>query len=152
MSRIYLDSSALLKRAFAEIYSVELGAALDAAVEEGAQLVSSALARAEISRTVRTRMDAEHPRAIGEAASEALSGVAVAQLTAPILESSRIIGPTALRTLDAIHLASAIALACDELWTYDDRMARIADELGLLVRMPGNEAFTSAFVQQPESE
>ena len=53
------------------------------------------------------------------------------------VEQARIVGPPLLRSLDAIHLATAVALAADEVWTYDQRRARTAEELGILSRMPG---------------
>jgi predicted nucleic acid-binding protein len=55
-----------------------------------------------------------------------------------ILEAAGRLKPTTLRTLDAVHLATAIALGSDleAVVTYDDRMARAANELGLAVLAP----------------
>lgn len=44
-----------------------------------------------------------------------------------------------LRFLDAVHLASAIAIAVDVLVTYDLRMAEAARAAGLVVIAPGRE-------------
>ena len=48
------------------------------------------------------------------------------------------IGPPLLRTLDAIHLATALALVpdLDAFVTYDDRLAEAARALGLPVVRP----------------
>ncbi|MGB3375221.1 MAG: type II toxin-antitoxin system VapC family toxin [Microbacterium sp.] len=140
MTRIYLDSSALVKRIFDEAESLALRDALTGAQDRGSHLVTSALARVEAGRVARTRIDAELPRVIGMAATEVMDGVAVASLTRAIMESARIIGPPVLLTLDAIHLATAVALTVDEIWTYDTRMAIAAEELGIPVRMPGRDS------------
>jgi predicted nucleic acid-binding protein len=41
-----------------------------------------------------------------------------------------------LRSLDAIHLAAAIAVGADSLLTYDDRLASSAAAVGLNVLAP----------------
>jgi len=43
-----------------------------------------------------------------------------------------------IRTLDAIHLASALRVAPDELIAYDHRLLRAAAERGLVVAHPGS--------------
>ncbi len=43
-----------------------------------------------------------------------------------------------VRTLDAIHLASALRVAPDELIAYDHRLLRAATERGLVVAHPGS--------------
>jgi len=140
VTRIYLDSSALVKRVFDEAESVALRDALTRERDAGSHLVASALARVEVARAARTRMDAELPQVVGMAGTDAMDGVSLAHLTNAVLESARIIGPPVLRTLDAIHLATAVALNAHEIWTYDHRMADVAEELGIPVRMPGRDS------------
>jgi predicted nucleic acid-binding protein len=140
MTRAYLDSSALVKRIFDEPESTALRAALDQAHDDGVHLVSSALARVEVGRVARTRLDFDVARVVAMASIEAMDGISTAHLTKAVLDSARIIGPPVLRTLDAIHLATAVALSADEVWTYDDRMAQVAEELGIPSRMPGRDA------------
>lgn len=65
-----------------------------------------------------------------------MEGIGIAPMTGPILESARIIGPPVLRSLDAIHLATAVAVGADELWTYDERLASASEEIGIVARMP----------------
>lgn len=135
--RAYLDSSALVKRVADEAGADGLRAAVDVAGATGMRFVTSALARVEVGRAVRARLDAASPSAVAAAGYEAFIGVSVADLTRPILESARVIGPPVLRSLDAIHVATAIAAGVDELWTYDHRMAEVAEGLGVRVRVPG---------------
>lgn len=49
------------------------------------------------------------------------------------------LGPDGLRTLDAIHLAAAVAAGAElsGVVTYDDRMASAAKDLGLETVAPG---------------
>jgi len=56
----------------------------------------------------------------------------------PILEAAASVGPQTLRSLDAIHLATAQELGDDlgVLITYDRRLAEAAAELGLPVASP----------------
>ncbi|MGF2949766.1 type II toxin-antitoxin system VapC family toxin [Microbacterium alcoholitolerans] len=140
MTRVYLDSSALIKRIFDERESLALRDALTDAEQQGVHLVTSALARVEVGRVARTRIDADLPRVVGMAATEAMDGISTAHLTRTVMDSARIIGPPVLRTLDAIHLATAVALSVDEIWTYDIRMAQVAEELGIPAVMPGRDS------------
>jgi len=50
-----------------------------------------------------------------------------------ILEAAGVLEPGALRTLDAIHVATALAIGDDlaEIVTYDERMVEAARSLGL---------------------
>jgi predicted nucleic acid-binding protein len=56
-----------------------------------------------------------------------------------IADAATTIGPATLRTLDAIHLASAAALGADleAFVTYDRRLADAARALGMPVASPG---------------
>ena len=54
-----------------------------------------------------------------------------------VLSLARRIEPRALRSLDAIHLASAILLDCELLIGYDDRLLAAAEEQGLRTASPG---------------
>ena len=67
-----------------------------------------------------------------------IADVAVYELDAEIASVAASIGSPALRTLDAIHLATALALIpdLDAFVTYDDRLAEAARSLGLPVMQP----------------
>ena len=64
--------------------------------------------------------------------------VEVLELDPATAGTAATIGPRALRTLDAIHLAAALALIpdLDAFVTYDDRLAEAARNLGLPVLRP----------------
>lgn len=57
-------------------------------------------------------------------------------VTAPLLRQARGLASATLRTLDAIHLASALRLEADELLAYDRRLLDAARNLGLAVASP----------------
>jgi len=136
VTTVYIDSSALVKRVANERGAARLRSAIDGAAEAGAQFASSILARVEVARAMRARLEAEDQRDVTAGTYEAFVGVSLVQMTRPILESARVIGPPVLRTLDAIHIATALALGVDEVWTYDIRMAQVAEGLGIPARLP----------------
>ncbi|GAA4372839.1 type II toxin-antitoxin system VapC family toxin [Agromyces bauzanensis] len=133
---VYVDSSALLKRVVAESESIAIGAALGAAARTGTVLASSTLAWVEVTRALRSRLDTVDPRLIGRLSDSALSGVQEAQITPEVTAVARRIGPPTLRSLDAIHLATATLLEADEVWAYDRRLLDAADGLGLVTASP----------------
>jgi hypothetical protein len=67
-----------------------------------------------------------------------LRSVETLEFDASIARSAGVVGPVTLKTLDAIHLASALALRpeVDAFVTYDDRLADAARALGLPVVRP----------------
>jgi predicted nucleic acid-binding protein len=95
-------------------------------------LVSCTLARVEVVRAVR----AHGPRPV-RTARELLAEMDLVELDDELLDIAGELEPPH-RSLDAIHLAAALELG-DELEaviTYDGRMARAAEALGLPVAMP----------------
>jgi uncharacterized protein len=80
-------------------------------------------------------------RYAGEYAAEArvfLEGVALLPLDDAVLEQAASIDPAELRSLDALHLATALSVRDDVgvLVTYDDRLAEAAARHGLAVAKP----------------
>ena len=67
-----------------------------------------------------------------------IGSVEIIELDPTIAEYAARVGPPLLRTLDAIHLASAIAISSDldAFVTYDDRLADAARAVGLPVVRP----------------
>lgn len=91
--------------------------------------VTSALARVEVVRAV---LPGGAPAVTK--ARRVLTLLHQAELAGPLLDSAATIGPgTVLRSLDAIHLASAQLLGGDlrTVVTYDLRMAAAAASIGL---------------------
>ncbi|MDA4892686.1 MULTISPECIES: type II toxin-antitoxin system VapC family toxin [Microbacterium] len=134
MRILYIDTSALMKRVVAEDESDFLADALRLAVNDAATLMTSRLAEVEVSRALRSRFAGD---AADHAVPDALSGVGVAPITDVVLAFARTLEPPVVRTLDAIHLATAIALGAHEVWTYDDRFAEGARRAGIAVQMHG---------------
>jgi uncharacterized protein len=125
----YLDSSAIVKTVVREPESSALRRVL-----RGFRVhASAALARTEVLRAVRRA----EPRAVPRV-REALGKLLLVELDEALLDAAGMLEPSALRTLDAIHLSAAHALAAElgALITYDERMARAAADLGFPVRAP----------------
>jgi predicted nucleic acid-binding protein len=106
-------------------------AALEAAVR-GTSLVTSEVVEVEVRRAVRRgRPGAER------AVDLPLSGVSLIPLDDRIRRLAGTLGPSSLRTLDAIHLATALAVGeLDELIAYDRRLVDAARAQGLAVLSP----------------
>lgn len=71
-------------------------------------------------------------------AEEVVAQVSVVEVSEPIRASAALLEPAAVRSLDALHLATAIEIgdALDAVITYDARMAAAARSLGLAVTAP----------------
>ena len=125
----YLDSSAIVKLAVSEPESAALGRYL----RRRRPLVSSALARTEVARALLP---------LGQAAvrrgQDALSRLELIRISDRILATAGTLLPAELRTLDAIHLATAHHLGGDlaRLITYDERMRAAAEATGCSVVAP----------------
>ena len=126
----YFDTSALVKVVVRERESAALGAWL---TEEPRSLTSSDLTRTELVRAVRRAEPDSLVRA-----SALLSTVTFVEMTRRLLERAALLDPPELRSLDAIHLATALNLAgdLDGLVTYDERLARAASEYGIAALAP----------------
>jgi uncharacterized protein len=137
VTRAYVDSSALVKRALDEPGRPELLVSLDEFVVDGALMFSSSLAWVEVSRSIRSRLDDESRRLVAEHIDAALSGVAEMPISPEVMSLARRLGPPSLRTLDAIHLATATLLDADVIVAYDYRLIESATELGFRTLSPG---------------
>ena len=129
MTIIYIDTSALLKRVVVEKESPEVRRMLRETNAAGDVVAASELAWLEVWRTLR-RVSVDDLESV---ATTALRGIAEIPLTTDILVRARRIGPARLRSLDAVHLTSAVAIGATTVLTYDDRMARAAADLGFEV-------------------
>ena len=129
MGATYLDSSAIVKLAVEEPES----AALRRYLQRRRPLVSSALARTEVLRALLPQGDPAIAR--GRAV---LALVDLVRINDKILTAAGAIEPHEVRSLDAIHLATAQRLGADlaQLVTYDDRMALAAKQLHLRTARP----------------
>jgi len=130
LSALYLDTSAFVKLAVEESETAALRQFL---AERALRRVSSALLRTEALRAVRHL----GPDALASV-REAIRRVDLVAIDDRILDAAGTLEPRVLRTLDAIHLATAMAMGddLDAIVTYDDRMVEAAGLLGLLVAAP----------------
>ena len=129
---IYLDSSALVKLALTEPESAALAGWLAERADQ--PLVSSALHRAEVPRTVWLAEPGALPRSY-----RLIRRIAKVALTADVLDNSATLPPQALSPAQAIHLASALALRDDltAFVAYDEDLLAAAADAGLPVASPG---------------
>jgi uncharacterized protein len=125
---IYIDTSAFLKTVWHESESLALAEFL-----RDRATVSSALLAVETRRSTLREDETLLPRA-----DLLLEEVTQIELSAAVLESaSRLPGPH-LRTLDAIHLATALLIREDieTVLTYDVRLRGVAEAHGLPTATP----------------
>ncbi|NDL57049.1 type II toxin-antitoxin system VapC family toxin [Phytoactinopolyspora mesophila] len=129
MAAIYLDSSAIIKLVVRESES----AALRQYLRRRRPLVSSALARTEVVRALLPAGE----KAVA-AGRKVLRRIDVVRISNGILDDAATLRPDEVRSLDAIHLATAFRLGEDlgALVTYDERMAEAAKQSGHRVVMP----------------
>ena len=127
MSVLYVDSSALVRLA-----TDEPGAeAVSALISDDAEIVTSAVALVEVRRAL-VRV------APGYDPDDLLDQCIVIALDASVIAAAGLLAPASLRSLDAIHVASALKIAADldAFVTCDQRQASAAVAAGLPVRVP----------------
>ena len=129
MRATYLDSSAIVKLVVAEPESQ----ALRAHLRRRRPLVSSALARTEVLRALLPAGGIAMSRS-----REVLRRLDLVRINDRVLDMAGTLEPAQVRSLDAIHLATAQLLGEDlaQVVTYDDRMAEAARSLGLKTTSP----------------
>ena len=126
---VYVDSSALVKLIVREPETDALRDYLSVA----GPLATSILSSVEVPRAVaRVVPDG------GATVSAVLGAMTIITLDSPIAARAANLGPAGLRTLDAIHLATALELTGEltAFVCYDDRLAAAARTLGLPVATP----------------
>jgi uncharacterized protein len=128
---IYIDTSAFLKTVVAEPESSALGSYLS--TFRAPRFVSSALLAVEARRSILRTVPTELPRVDLE-----LLDVIQIDTNTVVLESASRLPDPMLRTLDAIHVATALLIRddLDVLVTYDQRMLAAAAAHGLPVAAP----------------
>lgn len=128
---LYLDSSAIVKLVAPENETSSLVERL----RDDPDVVSSALARVEVIRAVRRAGSGVE---LEQRAHAVLDRVALVPLDEGILNRAASLEPLDLRSLDAIHLATALLLRDDiaGVVTYDLRLAQAAKDVWLPVLAP----------------
>jgi len=126
VSLYYAETSAVIKLLAEETHSHAFAAFYDAHAD--AEWVSSALLRIEVTRAVTRAMPALLPDA-----RDLLLAFASIAIDDDIVEGAMNEPDRALRSLDAIHLATARILGpdLDAVVSYDDRLIKAAQDAGL---------------------
>lgn len=131
MALYYLDTSAAFKLLAAE----EHADAFLAFYREhrNDDWISSDLLRIEVTRAV-----ARHWRALIPDAQRLLDAFEYVQIDEDVVRTAMVEPDPLLRSLDAIHLATARLLGPEltALHTYDDRLAKATEAAGIPVRTP----------------
>ena len=128
---LHLDTSALVKIVVEEPGTAALRTALRATGPR--RRTSSALTRTELVRAVSGRGEREVA-----AARWVLDGLVLVTTTADLLDAAAALSPATLRSLDAIHVATALELGAElrGVVTCDDRMVEAARHHGLATLSP----------------
>ena len=131
MSLYYADTSAVIKLLTEETNSKAFAAFYDSNAD--AEWVSSALLRIEVMRAVARTVPALLPDA-----RDLLTAFSYIAIDDDIVEAAMNEPDRSLRSLDAIHLATARILGSDldALITYDARLITAANDAGLLTAAP----------------
>lgn len=129
MPGAYLDSSAIVKLVIDEPEST----ALRRHLRRRGPLISSVLARTEVLRALLHEGDAGSARG-----RDVLGRIDLIRVNDRVLSEAGTLLPAELRSLDAIHLATALQLGDDvrQFVTYDDRMLAAAARLGIRTCAP----------------
>ena len=123
----YVDASAIVKLVIEEPESM----ALLHWYRECERIVTSRVGVIETRRAVRRRDNEANQL------SAVLARLGVFELDGQVDRLAGQLGPPALRTLDAIHIATALSIrSVDAFVTYDDRQADAARAVGLPVVRP----------------
>jgi predicted nucleic acid-binding protein len=126
----YADSSALVKLVIDEPESD----ALERHLVDGPVLATSRIALVEVSRATALANPAPE---VAEETMLLLESCILVDVTDPLLRAAARLSSRSVRTLDALHLASALRIEADELLAYDQRLVAAATERGLAVTSPG---------------
>jgi uncharacterized protein len=129
-SLVYLDASALVKLVAVEPESSALAQFLG----DWESRITSRISTVEVTRAARRPAMPE----LVERASVVLDGVSFVELSPEIARLAGLLDPPTFRSLDAMHVASALSLGADvgPFLTYDARMQEAATAAGLDVRAP----------------
>ena len=108
--------------------------ALVRAIGEDVEIVTSALSIVEVTRAARL---AELEEDIEPDPENVLAGCTLVDVDVAVLRSASGLATAALKTLDAIHLATAIGVGPDAMLVYDRQLVRAARAAGVRVESPG---------------
>jgi predicted nucleic acid-binding protein len=135
LAGVILDSSAIVKLVLVERESVALRTAF-----ARARLPASELVLIEVPRALaRLRADSSERRGSGTRSSGSSEALDLVPLTRPVRTSAGRLGPPRMRSLDAVHVTSAVTFGSglEASVSYDRRQLGAAADAGLAVVSPG---------------
>ncbi len=139
---IYLDTSAAVKRLAREAESAALADYLDH-LDPDERPASSMLLETELRRfALRTGV----PQT---AVSDLLDGVDLVEPDRLLFTQAGLLPDPYLRSLDALHLATALRVDASVVVAYDHRRQQAARAVGLAVAAPGQVASPSSDLSEP---
>ena len=109
-------------------------AALERHLEDRPPLATSRIALVEVARATGL---ANPSTGVQQGVNRLLASCMLIDVTDRLLRSAASLASAAVRTLDAIHLASALRIEADELVAYDRRLLAAAADNGIAVSHPG---------------
>ena len=129
---IYADSSALMKLLIIEPETAALGAWLEA--RSDTPVVSSQLTIVEVIRSCRRANADALP-----AARILMSTLDLIPISREVVDAAAELSGTLLRSLDAIHLATAVTIGAGltQFLSYDRRLTESAQAAGMVTAQPG---------------
>ena len=130
VDRLYADASALAKLFVREPES----AALAGAIPAESTVVTSAIARIEITRVLRISSLEDD---VEQSTEDVLAGCVLVDVGDEIIRSAARLTSFGLKTLGSIHLATALSVGPDAMLVYDRLLAREAERAGLAILSPG---------------
>lgn len=126
----YFDSSALVKRYLVEAESAKA----IALVNMHSPRVTSMITRIEVRRAIARIASAVESSMTREQFNRDLAQFEVASFDTEICDRAAAIAEaTGIRTLDSIHLATALMFGCSSFVSFDRRQSAVAELLGMTV-------------------
>ncbi len=127
---IYLESSAATKLVLAEAETQAMKSFLDAYSADGYAIVSSALLETELRRA------ALRAGATQSSVTQVLDRLDLIDVDRATFAAAGLLPDAALRSLDALHIASALRVGARLFVSYDERQSAAASASGLHVVAP----------------
>jgi predicted nucleic acid-binding protein len=129
--RLYVDASAWGKLLVEEPESAVLEEHLQTVLDQDGIVLSAVIAEAEVRR-IGLR------RGVGQAeVTRLFEVVEMIEVDRATCRSAGLLQPASLRSLDALHVAAALAGGADQFVTYDRRQASASEAVGIPVTAPG---------------
>ena len=124
--KLYVDTNILLQDLMDHPDSGAVAGESFRFQSQGHTLVSSVLTAVEIDRVL-----LRHGGSRTQITATLLRGFDLLAITPAVLDLARVIPMQFLKTLDSLHLATAIISRCDAVLTMDKQFARVCRKVGL---------------------